>query len=185
MLGSPCIDAGNPASPLDPDGTRADIGGLPFEGGWMPGPAPYCPPFRRVTSQCLATISATGEASVSGASTLVLQAVNVPERRFGQFFIGTEAQFTPYAFAASSGWLPVRERNDPPPFGPVFRAQRHRSVRRHLGPIDLSGDDCAAWRAAWRQAFWSVCVSSAADRDRAHRRHRDSDRSLIGRPPSL
>ncbi|MEM7310267.1 MAG: hypothetical protein AAF682_26565 [Planctomycetota bacterium] len=29
-LGSPAIDAGNPASPLDPDGTVADLGSLPF-----------------------------------------------------------------------------------------------------------------------------------------------------------
>ncbi|HEX9973444.1 MAG TPA: T9SS type A sorting domain-containing protein, partial [bacterium] len=28
--GSPCIDAGDPTSPLDPDGTRADMGALPF-----------------------------------------------------------------------------------------------------------------------------------------------------------
>jgi len=28
--GSPCIDAGDPASPLDPDGTRADIGAFYF-----------------------------------------------------------------------------------------------------------------------------------------------------------
>jgi len=27
---SPCINAGDPASPLDPDGTRADMGALPF-----------------------------------------------------------------------------------------------------------------------------------------------------------
>jgi hypothetical protein len=28
---SPCIDTGDPASPLDPDGTRADMGAIPFE----------------------------------------------------------------------------------------------------------------------------------------------------------
>ena len=28
---SPCIDAGNPSSPLDPDGTRADMGALYFD----------------------------------------------------------------------------------------------------------------------------------------------------------
>jgi hypothetical protein len=28
---SPCIDRGDPASPLDPDGTRADMGAIPFE----------------------------------------------------------------------------------------------------------------------------------------------------------
>jgi hypothetical protein len=30
---SPCIDAGDPASPLDPDGTRADMGALYFDQG--------------------------------------------------------------------------------------------------------------------------------------------------------
>jgi predicted outer membrane repeat protein len=29
--GSPCIDAGDPNSPLDPDGTRADIGAFPYD----------------------------------------------------------------------------------------------------------------------------------------------------------
>ncbi len=29
---SPCIDAGDPESPLDPDGTRADMGAFPFDG---------------------------------------------------------------------------------------------------------------------------------------------------------
>ncbi len=29
--GSPCIDAGDPDSPLDPDGSRADIGAIPFD----------------------------------------------------------------------------------------------------------------------------------------------------------
>jgi hypothetical protein len=28
---SPCIDTGNPASPLDPDHTRADMGALPYD----------------------------------------------------------------------------------------------------------------------------------------------------------
>jgi hypothetical protein len=29
--GSPCIDAGDPASPKDPDGTRADMGAIPYQ----------------------------------------------------------------------------------------------------------------------------------------------------------
>jgi len=32
LVGSPCIDAGDPASPLDPDGTRTDMGFYPFAG---------------------------------------------------------------------------------------------------------------------------------------------------------
>jgi hypothetical protein len=30
--GSPCIDTGDPESPLDPDGTRADMGAFPYDG---------------------------------------------------------------------------------------------------------------------------------------------------------
>lgn len=30
LPGSPCIDTGDPSSPLDPDGTRADMGAVPF-----------------------------------------------------------------------------------------------------------------------------------------------------------
>ncbi len=38
---SPCIDAGDPASPPDPDGTIADIGALPYDQGAtaVPGPS--------------------------------------------------------------------------------------------------------------------------------------------------
>lgn len=39
---SPCIDAGNPASPPDPDGTTADIGALPFDAAHVPPPVVYC-----------------------------------------------------------------------------------------------------------------------------------------------
>jgi len=42
MSTSPCIDAGNPASPLDPDGTRADMGALPFDTTYIPAPFVYC-----------------------------------------------------------------------------------------------------------------------------------------------
>jgi hypothetical protein len=34
---SPCVDAGDPASELDPDGTRADMGAFYFDGGVDPG----------------------------------------------------------------------------------------------------------------------------------------------------
>jgi len=36
LFGSPCIDAGDPNSPLDPDGTRSDMGALPFDNGTIP-----------------------------------------------------------------------------------------------------------------------------------------------------
>jgi len=39
---SPCIDAGDPTAPLDPDGSRSDIGALRFDPLYAPGPAAYC-----------------------------------------------------------------------------------------------------------------------------------------------
>jgi hypothetical protein len=36
LFGSPCIDTGNPGSPLDPDGTRSDMGALPFNNRSVP-----------------------------------------------------------------------------------------------------------------------------------------------------
>ncbi len=38
-FGSPCIDTGDPASPLDPDGSQADIGAYYFEEVQLPGMA--------------------------------------------------------------------------------------------------------------------------------------------------
>ena len=39
QFGSPCIDAGDPASPPDPDGTRADMGALYYDQGTGVGEA--------------------------------------------------------------------------------------------------------------------------------------------------
>jgi hypothetical protein len=48
--GSPCIDAGNPLSPLDPDGTTADMGVYYFDQGGAPSLTitltPYNPPIQ-------------------------------------------------------------------------------------------------------------------------------------------
>jgi hypothetical protein len=40
--GSPCIDAGDPASPNDPDGSRVDIGALPFDAAYTPPSLAFC-----------------------------------------------------------------------------------------------------------------------------------------------
>jgi len=39
---SPCIDAGDPASPPDPDGSRADMGAFAFDADYVPEPRSYC-----------------------------------------------------------------------------------------------------------------------------------------------
>ena len=40
--GSPCIDAGDPSSPRDPDGSRIDIGALTYDPTYAPAPDTYC-----------------------------------------------------------------------------------------------------------------------------------------------
>ena len=61
QYGSPCIDAGDPSSPSDPDGTRADMGALYYDQGTGVGEAvnpasafelfPACPnPFSSIVS---------------------------------------------------------------------------------------------------------------------------------------
>jgi len=41
-LGSPCIDAGDPSGPLDPDGSIGDMGAFVFDPGYAPAPLAYC-----------------------------------------------------------------------------------------------------------------------------------------------
>ena len=42
LSNSPCIDTGDPAAALDPDGSRADIGAIPFEPLHRREDAPFC-----------------------------------------------------------------------------------------------------------------------------------------------
>jgi hypothetical protein len=39
---SPCVDAGDPAAPFDPDGSVIDVGALAFDPVWAPGTERYC-----------------------------------------------------------------------------------------------------------------------------------------------
>ena len=87
MAGSPCIDAGSPMLPLDPDGSRADMGALPFDGAWVPEPTSYCRPTLTLQG-CFALTRALGPASLGGGVTL--EAVGTPPQTFGLFFMGTQ-----------------------------------------------------------------------------------------------
>lgn len=77
------IDAGDPASPLDPDGTRADIGALPFN---RCEPRLFCD--QQPPSGCTPTLTAEGFASVSSMDPLLLRLEDSPTNSFGLFFYG-------------------------------------------------------------------------------------------------
>ena len=95
LAGSPCIDAGDPNGPPDPDGTRADIGAVPFDPAWPGGAFAYCSP-RRTGAGCLPLTTAVGSPSLSGPDDFVVGATGVPPGVPGLLFHGLGADAVPY-----------------------------------------------------------------------------------------
>jgi hypothetical protein len=85
--GSPCIDSASPASPLDPDGSPADIGALAFDAAYAPGPKVYCT--GKLHSQgCVADIGFQGQPSLSSAQPFLITATEAPAQQIGLLFYG-------------------------------------------------------------------------------------------------
>jgi hypothetical protein len=64
---SHCIDSGNPGFPLDPDGSRADRGAIPFDATHGPSVLTYCT--GKINSQgCAASIGSNGGTGASWSS---------------------------------------------------------------------------------------------------------------------
>ncbi|MCY3001008.1 MAG: hypothetical protein NTV21_04315 [Planctomycetota bacterium] len=100
--GSPAIDAGNPASPLDPDGSRRDIGALRYEASYAPAPLTYCT--ARVNSAgCTPSIASSGVASATSGSPCLVTCSNQLNQRTGFLFYGLAPRELPY----QGGWLCV------------------------------------------------------------------------------
>jgi Right handed beta helix region len=97
---SPCIDAGDPDSSVDPDGTRADMGAHPYT--WTAMGGSYCP----------ATVNSTGlPASLSVLGSPVptdnwvrLLAVDASPNQYGYYLMSVTQDFVPL-FAGSQGNL--------------------------------------------------------------------------------
>ena len=94
---SPCIDVGNPSLPLDPDGSRADMGALTFSASHLPPIANYCT--GKVHSQgCAAAIGASGgaAASMSSSSPFLVTCTGVVEGVPGLMFWGHAPRAVPF-----------------------------------------------------------------------------------------
>lgn len=79
--GSPCIDAGDPALPNDPDGSRSDIGYYAFDSGYAFGPQNYCTG-KMNSDGCVPVIAASGLASLTNPNPFLITASLVlPGRR--------------------------------------------------------------------------------------------------------
>ena len=121
---SPCIDSGDPASPLDPDGSRADIGPLPFDPAHAPFTT-YCT--AKLNSQgCTPSISASGVASLTSNQPFALTCVNELNQKLGLYFYG----YAPKNVAYQGGYLCVQN--------PTIRTAAINSGG-NIGPDDCSG----------------------------------------------
>lgn len=88
--GSPCINAGDPASDLDPDSTRADMGAYFFN---------FCAPSVICTqpttfAPCAPQLSVEGFASLTSPAPCVIRLSGAPTQSFALFFLGVGAPTT-------------------------------------------------------------------------------------------
>jgi hypothetical protein len=121
-----CVDAGDPALPPDPDGSRADAGALPFDAQHVPHPSAYAAGLVH-SGGCAPRIDWSGTPSLSGPDDFVIRSGSSLNNVLGLFLVGTAAKATPFA----GGNLFVA-----PPFvrGPVM------SSGGNAGGPDCSGE---------------------------------------------
>jgi len=90
LPGSPCIDAGVPTNPPDPDGTRADVGALALDQTLLVGES-YCTAGTSA-SGCQAFIQAYGVPSATAPSGFTLSVTYMEGDKDGLFFYGTNGR---------------------------------------------------------------------------------------------
>lgn len=99
---SPCIDAGDPNLPLDPDGSRADIGPIAFDSSYVPF-ASYCTA-KTNSLGCVPAISASGTASATASTPFTITCAQELNHRPGLLFYGANPMLKAY----QGGWLCVQ-----------------------------------------------------------------------------
>ena len=104
--GSPCIDAGDPSAAQDPDGSRSDIGLVPFDASYQPHNA-YCTA-KLNSLGCTPAIAATNTASISSQSPFWITCSQQLNHRAGLLFYGFAPKSTPYQGGYLCVQAPVR-----------------------------------------------------------------------------
>lgn len=92
---SPCIDAGDPAGPTDPDGSPPDQGAHPWDAGHVPKPVVYCTPKLNSAGQ-LPRIGWTGTPTLTGPDDFVLNATDVVAGEYGFLLLSYAPNDLPY-----------------------------------------------------------------------------------------
>lgn len=93
--GSPCIDAGDPSSPPDPDGTRADIGAVPYDATYAPTPAAYCAG-KLNSNGCTPAIGAIGTPSATSGAPFSITAVDEVANQAGVLLLAFAPSGQPF-----------------------------------------------------------------------------------------
>jgi hypothetical protein len=93
---SACIDASNPSSPPDPDGSRADIGALAYDPLYADTPTTYCTG-KVHSGGCAPRMTWSGTPTLSGADDFVLRANLALDGMAGKFIWSFAPQATPFA----------------------------------------------------------------------------------------
>lgn len=105
--GSQCIDAGNPALPLDPDGSRHDIGALSYDSTYAPEPTRYCAG-KLNSGGCVPEIGAIGSASASLPAPFWITATNEIPGKSGLLFFGFGERAQPFQGGLHCITLPTK-----------------------------------------------------------------------------
>ncbi len=154
---SPCIDTGNPLANTDPDGSRADMGALPWT--WITVGISYCDSNPN-SSGLTAQLTARGSASLAD-NFLVLDTVQLPVDRFGMIIFSDVQGFVPL-FGGGDGNLClggniVRNAKDVLSSGPggqiVFQPDLNNLPN---GTVILSGE-------TWNFQLWFRDVGSTSN----------------------
>jgi hypothetical protein len=153
LAGSPCIDAGDPNSPLDPDGTRADIGPLPYDPSYQPHTT-YCT--AKVNSLgCTPSIQALNTASISSPRPFWISCTNQISQRSGLMSYGFAPQAIPYQGGFKCVASPTRRSGvlnsggslGTPDCSGVFTLDFNETIRAGLDPALALGEEvfCQFW----------------------------------------
>lgn len=95
LANSPCIDAGDPSSPADPDGTAADVGAFAFVPGWC-GPVVIGCEGKINSLGCIPQAGFEGYPSLSGPDSFVVTARDALNQRLGFLFWGRAPASLPF-----------------------------------------------------------------------------------------
>jgi len=93
--GSPCIDAGDPAAPLDADGSRIDMGAFTYDATYAPRPTSYCTA-KMNSLGCLPDIGHQGDCSATNPNAFLVRATNIVPNKTGFLFYGTGEASAPF-----------------------------------------------------------------------------------------